>query len=243
MIYDGGTYRISIAGEDSSLILNSSTNTIRANLIDNNNQTVFDLQKTEFRGNFVGNLLGNIVDSYGTPLYNSKTRSLKANLEGVDGNVAYRSDKNEFYGNFIGSFSGNIVDEQDNIIYDAAQRELFASLRSHNGDPAYDAVTNTIVCNVAGTIVSSITTNINNAAGTKTLVDTASEAIKANIVADNNEIIVNVKNNKIVASNVHAHSITLDGKISKHPKAGTIVFNKDSKKFQGYTGTEWVNLH
>jgi hypothetical protein len=41
----------------------------------------------------------------------------------------------------------------------------------------------------------------------------------------------------------HAKGTTFSERDSMTPKEGMIIFNKNSKKFQGYTGTEWVDLH
>ena len=41
----------------------------------------------------------------------------------------------------------------------------------------------------------------------------------------------------------HASGTTFSERDSMTPKEGMIIFNKNSKKFQGYTGTEWVDLH
>ena len=41
----------------------------------------------------------------------------------------------------------------------------------------------------------------------------------------------------------HASGTTFSERDSMAPKEGMIIFNKNSKKFQGFTGDEWVDLH
>mgnify|MGYP000851611143 CR=1 FL=1 len=206
MIYDGGTYRINIEGEDSTVILDSSTNTIKANLVDINNQTAFNPINREFNVNFVGNFRGNIVISQGDKLYNWKTQQLKANIISNDGIISYNSDANEFYGKFVGTHLGDIVNQQNEIVYNADQRSLSASLRSINGDLAYDASTNTIMANFSGKIINSINVSVRNSTSTKTLVDVISETVHArvigNVISNDGETIVNATRNSVKTKTV-----------------------------------------
>jgi len=132
-LYEGGQYRIDIVGGDSSLIVDSSSGTIRANIENHSGAIVFDLDIRKL----YGSLQGNVYDTDSDIAYDSSLKIFHGTFDGTltnkgfvvinqhssnvplasdiygPGNVlAYDRLQNKFYGNF----TGNIVDSTGNVL-------------------------------------------------------------------------------------------------------------------------------
>lgn len=175
-LYEGGQYRIDIVGADSSLIVDSITGTIRANIADNNGTVVLDTEIAKMYGTIQGNIensSGDVVfnatdnkfygDIDGTVWFNehillnqhSVNVPLNANILNQSGNNAYNFNT----GTFDGKFKGQFVDVEGNTILDSAapQPVLNAALQGNiyndAGVKIIDANTSTITMDIVGNIL------------------------------------------------------------------------------------------
>jgi hypothetical protein len=147
-LYEGGQYRIDIVGADSSIIVDSNTGRISANLSNSTDTIVVDTEAAKFYGSLVGsvfdstnniaydpdtrqfsgNLRGSMVDTFGDTIIDSQSVNvpLQANIIGSTGYVGFDLETRTFNGNF----HGDLIDSQDNIILamDADEPVLHASL-------------------------------------------------------------------------------------------------------------------
>lgn len=140
--YEGASYRINIEGYDSTLILDGYTRTLKANLIDQNDNMMVDHET----GTLYGTLVGSIVDSESNIVYDNETKTItveqiQGSLINTHGDIVYDHYQSIFKGDFVGNFSGNIL-SGDNIVYDQATNvlnaSLFGSIMTAEGGIAYD---------------------------------------------------------------------------------------------------------
>ena len=113
MIYDGANFRINIEGADSTIILDSWTNTLKANIASSTGEVLLD----EGASTFYGNFRGNIRASDNSMIIDNVTRNITANnIEGnlIDGfgNMVFDYEGSKFQGNF----AGDLYDREGNIV-------------------------------------------------------------------------------------------------------------------------------
>lgn len=140
--YEGASYRINIEGYDSTLILDGYTRTLKANVIDQNDNMMVDHET----GTLYGTLVGNIVDNESNVVYDSETKTItveqiQGSLINTHGDIVYDHYQSIFKGDFIGNFSGNLL-SGETVIYDQATNvlnaSLFGSIMTAEGGIAYD---------------------------------------------------------------------------------------------------------
>lgn len=140
--YEGASYRINIEGYDSTLILDGYTRTVRANVIDQNDNILVDHETATL----YGTLVGNMIDVEGNVVYNAETKNLsvekiQGSLINTFGDTVYDHYQNKFLGNFEGAFSGNIIID-DQIIYDyetnTFNSNFTGNILSSDGSLSYD---------------------------------------------------------------------------------------------------------
>ena len=103
MIYDGASYRINIEGADSTIILDSWTNTLKANIASSTGEVLLDENSSTFMGKFKGNVVNKqneiIVD---IETKNIHANNVHANLIDHFGNHVFDFETGRFMGNFVG---------------------------------------------------------------------------------------------------------------------------------------------
>lgn len=140
--YEGASYRINIEGYDSTLILDGYTRTLKANIIDQNDNMMVDHET----GTLYGTLVGNIVDNESNVVYDSETKSIaveqiQGSLINTHGDIVYDHYQSIFKGDFVGNFSGNLL-SGETVIFDHATNvinaSLYGSIMTSEGGVAYD---------------------------------------------------------------------------------------------------------
>ena len=126
-LYEGGQYRIDIVGADSSIIVDSQTGKISADITDTSNNVVVDAAA----GRFYGTLLGSVVDS--------------------ESNTAYNPDTRQFYGKFNGPVMGA---NGESILNDnRVTVPLQANIQSEDGRQHFNLATETFIGKFNGDLV------------------------------------------------------------------------------------------
>jgi len=130
-LFEGNNYRINIVGSDSSVILDSWSGQLTANVVTNYGTVLLDIEKETFGGSIVGqhssvvldNLnkayYGNVFTQYNEIIVNSKNKTLHGNLH------------------------GSVVNVHDEIIVDAKTGKIAATIISgtlvtNTGEIAFD---------------------------------------------------------------------------------------------------------
>jgi hypothetical protein len=158
--YEGASYKINIEGYDSTLILDGYTRTLKANVIDQNDNIMVDHET----GTLYGTLVGDIVDAENNLIYDSGTNTIsveqiKGSIVDQHGSVVFDYHQSLFQGKFEGEFSGNIL-SGDTLVYDQGTNTVNASLHGSvsaaDGTLAYNHETNTFTGNFVGNLEGNI---------------------------------------------------------------------------------------
>ena len=111
----GDSYRIDVVGADSTLMIDSWTSQVKANVVNRDGVVQVD---TTF-GKLYGPMIGNIEDDEGGILLNSNSKQvhmdLVGNVKDESGNVVLNSST----GLLSGNLQGSIVDQEGDMVYDA----------------------------------------------------------------------------------------------------------------------------
>jgi hypothetical protein len=246
-IYEGGQYRIDIVGSDSSLIVDSNTGTIRANIANHEGDVLLDLDIAKM----YGSLQGNIFDTESNIAYNASEKTFHGTFDGAltknglvlinqhssnvpladdiygPGNlVAYDRQQNKFYGNFV----GNVVDNSGNVLLatDTEFPKLVADVQGNvydnNGVVVLD-VDNGRLENISytGSIQKQIEPGVYDYAYNQDT-DTFKGKFHGNIIDESQNILLDVDNHKINVS-LYGHIRSLQN--------NNIIYNADTETFAG----------
>ena len=177
-IFDGAGYRINIVGADSTVILDSYTRTIMANLTSSEGVLLLDQDLGEFYGDLKGNIrnvyggkildietshisietiYGNIVNALGEIVYDAESNTIKCSLIGN----LYAADGTQIMdvenGIWRGNVQGSILDETGTVIFDnetgAITKDVIGNIFDSNGHIAYDYYSQTFTGNFVGSFV------------------------------------------------------------------------------------------
>jgi len=130
-LFEGNNYRINIVGSDSSVILDSWSGQLTANVVTNYGTTLLDIEKETFSGSIVGqhssivldNLnrayYGNVFTQYNEVVVNSKSKTLHGDL----------------YGSVVSDYNEIIVDAKNGKI---AATVISGTLVTKTGKIAFD---------------------------------------------------------------------------------------------------------
>ncbi len=139
MIYDGASYRINIEGADSTIILDSWTNTLKANIASSTGEVLLDENSSTFMGKFKGNVVNKqneiIVD---IETKNIHANNVHANLIDHFGNHVFDFETGRFMGNFVGDLynsSGEVVGHADDATWHG---NVKGNVISPDGVPLFD---------------------------------------------------------------------------------------------------------
>lgn len=140
--YEGASYKINIEGYDSTLILDGYTRTLKASVIDQNDNIMIDHET----GTLYGTLVGNIVDTDNNIIFDSERKTIhaeqfKGSIVDRHGDVVFDHNQTIFKGTFNGDLHGNIM-SGDTVIYDRETQSINANfignLFSADGGLSYD---------------------------------------------------------------------------------------------------------
>ena len=122
-IIPGDTYRISISGADSSILVDSWNSVITANIRAGDDSTLVDIYQKKFNGTVDGTLDGIVVNSVGDVVLNPGTEHEAALFLGdVTGNVTGNAA-----GNHTGTFTGNVHGTDNSVILNHVTKSLNVS--------------------------------------------------------------------------------------------------------------------
>lgn len=178
MIYDGASYRINIEGADSTIILDSWTNTLKANIASSTGEVLLDEQTATFFGTFKGNIVNNgdevVFDAETKQIY---ANNIHANLVDHFGNTVFDFETGVFKGNFVGDLydtdgsvvasvgnrtwfgdvNGNIVDSQGNSLFTNGMfsGDIVSNIYNNEGNIVFDKDNSLFYGNLQGSVVSS----------------------------------------------------------------------------------------
>lgn len=157
--FEGAPYRINIEGDDSTLVLDSYTRTLKANVIDRDDNVIVDYETKTF----FGTLVGNIVAEDNTVILNLEHSALNVNtitgkLIALDGSTSYNHETQTFFGNFDGHLTGpvqgDVLGSNNALLVDYSNNLIVADVRANiiNADNtvAFDHETNTFQGNFVG---------------------------------------------------------------------------------------------
>jgi len=121
-IIPGDTYRISISGADSSILVDSWNSVITANVRAGDDSTLVDIYQKKFFGTVDGKLDGLIVNSVGDVVLNPGTEHEAALFLGdVTGNVTGNAT-----GDHSGTFTGDVFSDDGDLFYNGITKEVRA---------------------------------------------------------------------------------------------------------------------
>lgn len=215
-VFDSGTYRINIAGEDSSIIIDSNESKITGDLMSRSGTKIVDSATSKL----YGSLYGNILDMHGNIVYDSVKQTLSVIIKSHNGAMAYDPATQHFYGVmqgsikddrgrvsydsaggvFNGKFRGTLVDDNERVILDTTTGSIDISfLRA-------DKIDGTIVADVQGNVVGRDSTNV--------IVDTINHTVSAkligNLYSNDRTKIIDYKSKDIYANSINVHKIFSD---------------------------------
>lgn len=219
MIYDGASYRINIEGADSTVILDSWTNTLKANIASSTGEVLLDEQTSTFFGNFKGNLVCNddeiVFDADKKEIYAKNTHT---SLVDHFGNTVFDFETGVFKGNFV----GDLYDTNGDVVASVGNRTWFGDVQ---GD-VVDSRGNSLFTNGAfsGDVISNIYSNDGNVAFDK---DNAMfyGNLQGNVTSTHGVLLLDHETgtfNGIVNGDVVGNLVD---------DIGTIVFNSNSGEF------------
>lgn len=124
-VIEGSNYRINIAGDDSTLIVDSTTNTVTGNFIgsvfSDESTLIVDSTTNTVTGNFIGDITGSVFSDDSTLIVDSITNTVT--------------------GSFIGDITGSVLSEDSTILVDAANRSFQTSSMEFNQSTITDLST------------------------------------------------------------------------------------------------------
>lgn len=157
--FEGAPYRINIEGGDSTLVLDSYTRALKANVVDQNDNIVVDYET----GTFFGTLVGNIVSEDNNVILNLEYSTLTiekitGSLIALNGSISYDHETQTFNGQFngpvAGPLTGDVLGSNNALLVDYTNNLIVCDVRSNilNNDNtvAFDGETNTFQGNFVG---------------------------------------------------------------------------------------------
>ena len=156
-VIEGSTYKINIAADDSSLMLNSDLETVTAS--------------GGFFGNITGNVTGGVTGDVAGNLTGNVTGNLTGNVTGdvtgdVTGNVT-----GDVTGNLAGAHQGDLYAADFAKLVDATTKEFTGTLI---GSVYADDTTTLLVDSSTGTVTGTVTGDINTSGKNFTVMSTSS---------------------------------------------------------------------
>ena len=177
MIYDGASYRINIEGADSTIILDSWTNTLKASIASSTGEVLLDEQTATFFGTFKGNIIANndevVFDADTKEVY---AKNIHANLIDHFGNRVFDFETGVFKGNFVGDLyddtgavvasvgnrtwygnvSGDVVDDKGNSLFANGMfsGDIVSNIYNSEGVIAFDKDNTLFYGNLQGNVIS-----------------------------------------------------------------------------------------
>lgn len=166
MIYDGANFRINIEGADSTIILDSWTNTLKANIASSTGEVLLDEGAKTFYGNFRGdirsednslivdhltkditanNIQGNLIDGFGNMVFDYEGSRFHGNFVGdlydSNGDVVANVTDRVWYGDVQGKIVGeeNSIDIQNGVL----NHDVYGNLYAESGRMSFDKETGT----------------------------------------------------------------------------------------------------
>ena len=174
MIYDGANFRINIEGADSTIILDSWTNTLKANIASSTGEILLDEGARTFYGNFRGdiratdnshiidyanknifanNIEGNLIDGFGNMVFDYEGSKFQGNFAGDlydrEGNIVANVTDKVWYGDVAGNVLGDnntTLDIQNGVL----NHDVFGNLFADSGRMSFDKETGTFKGTFAG---------------------------------------------------------------------------------------------
>ncbi len=157
--FEGAPYRINIEGADSTLVLDSFVRTLKASVVDQDDNIIVDHEtKTIY-----GTLVGNIVDQENNVIFNLEHSVMNVDvitgsIVAGDGSISYNHNtkvfSGEFDGKFTGPLTGNVTGTDQKLLIDCQSNLILGNVRANllNADNtvAYDNETNTFQGNFVG---------------------------------------------------------------------------------------------
>ena len=244
--FEGAPYRINIEGADSTLVLDSFVRTLKASVVDQDDNIIVDHEtKTIY-----GTLVGNIVDQENNVIFNLEHSVMNVDvitgsIVAGDGSISYNHNtkvfSGEFDGKFTGPLTGNVTGTDQKLLIDCQSNLILGNVRANllNADNtvAYDNETNTFQGNFVGNFLGSDGNVI--ISGTKIEV----KEINSTLLADDNTVAFDSETNTF-QGNFVGNFLDLDGnvvfsssdpdKISiKTSEDGIAAYDNETNTFQG----------
>ena len=117
-LFEGNNYRINIVGSDSSVILDSWSGQLTANIVTNYGTTLLDIEKETFSGSIVGQHSSIILDNLNRAYY--------GNVFTQYNEIVVNSKNKTLHGDLYGS----VVSDHNEIIVDAKNGKIAATVIS-----------------------------------------------------------------------------------------------------------------
>jgi hypothetical protein len=241
-VVEGTNYRLNIIGDDSTLMVDTSTRQFTGDLVGNVNGTL--------TGSVDGDLVGSVfADDSSTTLVDSVNGTLGT------GDMTLSNDR--------------INSELTDFLYvDAKELVLNTKLDMAGGNwpivklqsqrNTYEAPQPVVAADILGNISTSAWTGSNYALGPQIIVSadaggtispgdaeinaTTIIGLSSNITAVNGQYFGVFADGQVYAPSVQVGSYAT-GAEPTTPQAGTIVFDSTTSKFKGWDGTQWVDFH
>jgi len=159
-VVEGSNYRINIIGDDSSVLVNTSTNTFTGNLIGDVSGTTF--------GTHIGNVLGNVLgDTFGNHEGNvvgNLTGRVTGDVVGLDNTVLVDHVQSKIDGEFVGRVTGivqaSVLGSDSSIIIDHENNAIFGNtFGTHEGNVLGD-VTGSVFADDSTLMIDSVSSLI-----------------------------------------------------------------------------------
>lgn len=210
------------------------------------------IDETGLRATFIGNYEGNFIYRTDDNIQDVLTASNQGTvLHAVNGNVTIGGYINEYEESDLNIFS-------DFITVETTSRDVLMNVKSYAGTlqektavsdgesiigitgQVYNG-TDYVDAGGFGLFVDGNPISSNNYANSKFMINLPNNSQSVNIY---NQNILEYDSNGVLAVPVFkAKGTTFADRDSMSAEAGMIIFNKSNNKFQGYTGTTWVDLH
>jgi len=231
--FEGAPYRINIEGGDSTLVLNSYTRTLKASVVDPEENIIVDFET----GTFFGTLVGNIVSSDNNIILNLEHSAItidtiSGNLVALDGSISYNHETQIFNGQFNGNVSGKVngdvigssgstlVNYDNNLV----TCDVYGNLLNYDHTVAFDNETKTF----QGTFVGDFLDSEGNVLFSSDRINTDEinifkGSLTGDVIGIDGAVLVDYSNN-LVMCDVHGNLLNYDR---------TVAFDNETNTFQG----------
>ena len=226
----GDTYRISISGADSSILVDSWNSVITANVRAGDNSTLVDIYQKKFFGTVDGNLDGLVVNSVGDIILHPGTEHEAALYTGdvtgdVTGNVT---------GDITGDLSGDVIAADDSVIVNHVTKAINAasvttdtfsvtnfSIDRLDVNSIYgDTFTGHVVGDVVGDLTGD-TYGLHNGNVVGNVTGDVTGTLTGNVYADADTCVVNIEDGQSIGIAAKSNKVA----IGKDDGSGTINLN------------------